>query len=250
MRTELTLSDASRLQFQTTGWTLAPQYIPADALPILRSEAEKLSLSTGAQDTCQYYVDQWGTGETRLARIERIVEHLPIFHSCGLAKQLAQDAALLLNGPVVAFKDKLNIRYPNSAGYAPHQDAARWHRFGPRFVSFGLFLSGSTPDQGGFSFADYDLDQGLKATRTGDFDAVSFEQLPRHDVIASAGDVLIIDGAVPHCTTQNLTGGRVLHVLITFVLGTDKSLRDAYYASQESAFEQVREGNVFTFPAR
>lgn len=236
--------------FRTSGWVLCEEYVPKNVIEALGREADALSQNPGAVAECQYYMDRFTTGETRLARVERITERLPTLHGSGLAARMVRDAEAVLEGPVVAFKDKLNIRYPGSAGYAPHQDAARWHRFADRFVSFGVFLSASDAGHGGFSFARYDLSQGLKPTASGDFDAVDFASLPRQEIAGEAGDTLIIDGAAPHSTTENRSGARVLHLLFTFAKGTDANLRDEYYAAQEAAFERVRHGNVFTFAAR
>ncbi|MFK7836336.1 MAG: phytanoyl-CoA dioxygenase family protein [Sulfitobacter sp.] len=236
--------------FGVKGWVPARGYVHKTTLAHIEREAEHLTKEVGQQSSCQYYVDRFANGESRLARVERIAEHLPTLTTSGLRQRMAQDAAMVLKGPVVAFKDKLNIRYPASAGYAPHQDAARWRSFAARFVSFGLFLSASDPERGGFSFAQYDLKAGLQATQTGDFDAAVFQGLPREDITAAPGDALIIDGTAPHCTTRNSGPDRVLHLLFTFALGADEGARDAYYAAQEQAFEQVRSGNVFTFPAR
>lgn len=237
-------------EFRTRGWALLPSYVDAPSRMALREEAQALIADPGAQAECQYYMDRFADGDVRLARVEAISGALPTLATSGLLDLLAQDAEAFLEGPVVLFKDKLNIRYPRSPGYAPHQDAARWSAFGPAFVSFGVFLDASEPDRGGFSFARYDLNAGLEATQTGDFDDARFAALPRQDIVAQAGDILAIDGRAPHCTTENASGDAVLHLLLTFVRGTDAGVRAAYYAAQEKAFDRVRAGNVFTFTAR
>jgi len=247
---QIRYSDAVKSAFQSQGWALFPGYADAATLDRLRAEASALAETPGAHEICQYYLDRFADGRTRLARVEAISEVLPTLAVSGLISRMAEDARALLGGPVVLFKDKLNIRYPESPGYAPHQDAARWRNFADGFVSFGLFLSASNAARGGFLFADYDLAVGLQATRTGDFDPDTFGSLAQKELTAAAGDAVMIDGRTPHCTSANQTPERILHLLFTYARSDDDRLRAAYYADQAAAFDSVRAGNLYTFAAR
>ena len=244
------LSQEIQAKFQTKGWAQDAGYLDPTILAALLAEIEGITRDVGAVHECQYFLDRFPDGQTRLARVEAVSDALTVPQTSGLLEKMAQDARVLLGGEVVLFKDKLNIRYPGSPGYAPHQDAARWHKFGKSFVSFGLFLSASDVTRGGFQFAQYDLTQGVQASQTGDFAASVFAGLPRQDIQANAGDALIIDGRSPHCTTANQSSDRILHLLFTFVRGTDSGLRKSYYTIQGTAFEKVRQGNLFVFAAR
>jgi hypothetical protein len=237
-------------ELRAKGWSLRPGYLDAGALAALRAEATALADAPGLHQGCSYFLDRFPDGLTRPARVERVAEVLPALAAHGLLDRMAEEARACLGGPVVLFKDKLNLRYPGSPGYAPHQDAARWQGQARAFLSFGLFLQASDGGRGGFSFGRYDPAEGLLATSTGDFDAARFAAMPQVEVAAQAGDALMIDGAAPHATADNRSDARLLHLLITFAQGSDAGMRDAYYAAQDRAFAAVRSGNLFTFDRR
>lgn len=232
------------------GWAVCPGYATARETRELGDHAADLIGSPDDHPTCQYYFDQVRSGDTRLARVERLTDVIAGFSNTRLGLCMAADARRLLGGDVVLFKDKLNIRYADSKGYAPHQDAARWNSFADRFLSIGIFLSHTSPERGGFEFAECQFQEGILNNTRGDLDQNAFSMLPRRSVTASAGDGLVIDGHVPHCTTSNRSGETVLHLLFTFARSADAGLRDAYYRKQADDFAQVRDGNRFTFPPR
>lgn len=237
-------------RYRADGWAVSQGYATPADLRALQNVATDLIQNVTAHPTCQYYFDRFATGETRLARVERITDGIPGFGETDLGQRMAQDARRLLGGDVVLFKDKLNIRYPNSKGYAPHQDAARWSAIADQFLSIGVFLSASSPDRGGFEFAECDPQRALLDNQRGDLNQDAYALLPRRAVTADAGDALVIDGFAPHCTTSNQSKDTILHVLFTYALANDDTVRDAYYQKMATDFERVRDGNRFVFTAR
>lgn len=236
------VADIPVAEVRSRGWAHVPGYVDPGKMAEIADAAGLLAASPGAHPGCLYYLDALPEGGTRLARLEGVADALPFG---ALLAQMAEDAAQCLGAPVVAFKDKLNIRYPRSPGYAPHQDAARWEAFGARFLSIGLFLGPSGPDRGGFEFA-----QGPVARQGDDLDSDQFHALSRTAVEAQPGDALFIEGMVAHRTLENTSDDRVLHLLITFATGADPDAREAYYADQRARFSDVALGNMFLFPAR
>lgn len=232
------------------GWAVLAGYANAAETLELSHCADSMIAAPDNHPTCQFYFDQVENGGTRLARVERLTDGIVEFSSTRLGARMAADAKRLLGGDVVLFKDKLNIRYAGSKGYAPHQDAARWSTFAARFLSIGIFLSPSSGERGGFEFAECDFQSGLMQNTQGDLDQRAFAMLPRRSVTANAGDALVIDGHVPHCTTSNHSNDTVLHLLFTYARSTDTGLRDAYYDKQAVDFARVRRGNRFVFPPR
>ena len=227
------------------GWAHVPDYCNPQTLRDLQEATSDLANAPGAAAGCLYYLDRLKGGEARLARVERVADALQSPACDRLKARMQSDAARYFDAPVQPFKDKLNIRYPQSSGYAPHQDAARWEMFGERFVSIGIFLGASEPETGGFEFANGDV------RRVGDdLDTDQFSALPRTSVRAAPGDALFIDGMTPHRTFDNIGPDRVLHLLFTFVVNGVSEAREAYYVDQKARFAQLALGNMFLFPAR
>lgn len=237
-------------QVREQGWALVRKYISPSEVATLNRAVRAAVSSKGRVAECQYYFDKEADSPPRLARIERITDAAPILGTSGLVERMRRIAQQCLGTDVVLFKDKLNLRYPNSAGYAPHQDASRWDRFADRFISIGVFLSESSPSRGGFEFAVSGRVRHRLSDETGDLDAGQFAGMPRSSVLANAGDALFIDGQAPHRTFQNCSDDILYHLLFTFVSGQDESRREAYYSEQASQFDSVRVGNVFLFPSR
>lgn len=238
-------------QLRQRGWVHVPGYLSVAQLSDLRAEAQAAASDAPANPACAYFYDRLGAGPDRLARIEGLAAALPSVLSGPIGRRMQQDAARCLDAPVQPFKEKLNLRYPGSPGYAPHQDAARWDRHGSRFLSFGLFLAPSDAERGGFEMVTQGGPWGRLQNDRGDLDEAAYLALPRVEVKARPGDALILDGDVPHRTTDNRSGDTILHVLFTYVSGAAPGARDRYYADQRQDFEPVRHGpNVYVFGPR
>jgi hypothetical protein len=232
------------------GWALVPGYLDAAEVAALAQMSRQLATADTFPPACHAFFDRPDSGAMRLARLERVAEALPMLQGA-LGARMAADAALCLGGPAVPFKDKLNLRYSGSAGYAPHQDGARWDRFAPRFLSFGLFLSPSDPTRGGFEIARTEAPVGRVPNARGDLMAADYDPLPKQAIAAAPGDALLIDGDVPHRTTANDSSDTILHLLVTFAASGDAGLREAYYEGQKREFARAHAGgNRFVFRAR
>jgi hypothetical protein len=244
------LDAATVAAIRRQGWALVPGYLDAAEVAALATAAARLAGAAAFPPDCRAFFDRRDNGEMRLARLERVAEALPPLQGA-LGARLAADAARCFDGPAVPFKDKLNLRYPGSAGYAPHQDAARWDRFARAFLSFGLFLSPSDRMRGGFEIALSAGPVGRMAERRGDLIAADYDRLPKRALAAAPGDALLIDGDVPHRTTANASSETILHLLVTFARSDDTRLRQAYYEDQQRALAGIDAGgNRFIFRVR
>ena len=178
-------------EVQHQGWALVQDYVASDELLQLRQETQTLLDTPGALPDSQYYFHRQSDGPPRLARVEQVAEAvLPK----ALRVRMQHDADVFFGGRSRLFKDKLNIRHPESKGYAPHQDAARWDAFGDRFLSFGIFMSDSSPRNGGFEFATGALQRRRMEGHGSDLNIANYERLHRVPIHARSGDVLLVDG--------------------------------------------------------
>jgi hypothetical protein len=233
-------------QFEEQGWALMRAFASPSELVRLRSEALSL-LGEKDRDPKVLTYSEGAEAGGRLVRLERIWHCLPALSDTDLGERLATVASGLLRAPVALFKDKLNMRYPASPGYAPHQDvAAGWLEFGNRFVTLCLLLDRSSTRTGGFQVAPGRHRQGLLANEAGRMSNGAFEALGPAPIAASAGDLLVFDGLAPHRTLANRSRRTTLHLLFTFVADGVPGARESYYRKKIANFT-VSDDNTLRF---
>jgi hypothetical protein len=230
------------------GWALLAGFLSRDEAAALQRDVAALAAAPDNNLECMYFFGTDASGERRLTRIERIWEALPTLLETGLGERISARAEAYLGEPVVLFKDKLNIRYSGSAGYAPHQDsAAGWEDFAAQFVSIGVFLGRSDPFHGGFEVVDGAHRSGRFANEKGRMSDADFEALGPEAVRANLGDAILLDSEAPHRTLRNDSSTDSLHLLFTFAPARAGGIRDLYYEKKAASFAQGRKSNRFEF---
>lgn len=231
-----------------TGWALLSGFSSLEEATALQHDIATLAAAPDDNPECMYFFGTAASGERRLTRIERIWEALPSLRETGLGERIVARAEAYLGEPVVLFKDKLNIRYAGSAGYAPHQDsAAGWEDFAAHFVSIGVFLGRSDPLHGGFEVVDGAHRSGRFANEKGRMSDADFEALGPKAVRADLGDAILLDSEAPHRTLRNDSSADSLHLLFTFAPAQADGIRDLYYTKKAASFAHGREDNRFEF---
>ena len=231
------------------GYALIQGFYDETALTHLRGQIDHLLHHPKAYPGVYYYVNSQREpdGGRLIWRAERVWEALPFLADGPAGQTLIDIAGAYFGCEAILFKEKLNIRHPGSAGYAPHQDiAVGWHRVGERFLSIALFVNDTGPETGGFEFTDRAHRLG-RLSQDGAWDMAldEFMKLDPHPVNARAGDVLLADAETPHRTVDNVSDTHSLHLLLTFAPKTDADIRAGYYAQQVEELGG-RTGNIFT----
>ncbi len=235
-------------QFEERGWTLIEGFLGSPDAARLKDELGFLLQNPQLFPECMYYLERDSADNKRVTRIEKIWEYLPILHETAIARTLASYAEKLLGCPACLFKDKLNIRFANGAGYAPHQDsAAGWDKFANRFVSFGFFLGASNPYFGGFEIVSSIHKNGRLPNEKGKMTDEDFEKLVPIQLDAKLGDVLVLDSEAPHRTLKNRSEEDILHLLFTFGPSTAEGAREKYYQEKRESFGRNRDKNLYEF---
>lgn len=230
------------------GWQVMTNFVLQDEAHTLHDSLRDLMASPSKNKNSLYYYDLSLQGERRLTRIEHIWEALPVLCDGKLGERIREGAEQYLGGPVVLFKDKLNVRYAGSAGYAPHQDsAAGWTEFADHFVSIGLFLGPSDPHHGGFEVVSDAHRRGRFSNDKGRMSDADFEALGPHAVHADLGDAILLDSETPHRTLKNESNLDSLHLLFTFATARAGAIRDTYYSKKSASFSEGRRDNCFDF---
>lgn len=231
------------------GWALLKNYFSAKEADAVTSDIRRLIQSPSNYEPCMFFYGTDANEDRRLTRIERLWEALPSLRATGLGARIVKDASTFLDGDAVLFKDKVNIRYAKSSGYAPHQDsAAGWEEFADRFVSFGLFLHPSDPFRGGFEVASNAHKVGRFSNSSGKMTEDDFLKLNPLQLTAQRGDVIVLDSEAPHKTLDNQSEEDSFHLLFTFARAMPgAAIRNAYYDKKEDSFSSSKKGNEYEF---
>ncbi|MFZ2029427.1 MAG: phytanoyl-CoA dioxygenase family protein [Vitreimonas sp.] len=239
--------DDARASRRESGWDLLPQFASQSEIRVLREEISGLLKAPADHPDVLYFEDQTNGAAPALARMERFWEATPSLCTGALGSRLRLAASNYLGRGVSLFKDKLNMRYPHSSGYSPHQDvAAGWDAFASAFVSLCVFFEPTGPENGGFDVAT-GTHRGLRFPNIdGKMSDTDFEQLAHQPIRAEGGDALLLDGEAPHRSLANRSDRAAFHAIFTFTSASPYA-RAAYYKEKLSSFGARAGENTFEF---
>ena len=255
-------------QYRQQGYAYLPKALTAESLQSLEHEYADLSAratrllkaaNAGELDLAAYY--RTCTGEPivvpeaanpcQICRMEYLtgcseyVRTRLIVHLAGLI-------GAMIEQPVVIFKDKCNVKHPNGGSFPPHQDIVAYRHFAGRYhVTAAMMLDAATiengclelaPDYCGISPSAPTLETPLGplpilpcytgGARNGDIVTELAEQLVWKPVEASAGDMILFDSFIPHCSALNRSTGSRRVMFFTFNLASDGDHYETYYRAK------------------
>eukprot|EP01104_Vermistella_antarctica_P013699 TRINITY_DN418_c0_g1_i2.p1 TRINITY_DN418_c0_g1~~TRINITY_DN418_c0_g1_i2.p1 ORF type:complete len:353 (-),score=57.16 TRINITY_DN418_c0_g1_i2:210-1268(-) len=195
--------------------------------------AEDVSETTGAEVTIH---KQWSD----LVRGDKVV----------------QFASLLLGGPAVLFKEKLNFKPPGGKGFAPHLDTPSLQHYAPniqKYVTVMVAIDDMTAQNGCLKVAGGSWGEGSVACvppsgdpesggRAGAITDVELERLRFKSLPCFAGSVLGFHGHVPHASDGNKSTKSRRAVFLTYNLATDGDYHAKYYKQLHDIREAFRLG--------
>jgi hypothetical protein len=230
------------------GHSLIKNFLTEEQIGSVRKEVDTILDLESNHENPLFFFEVEETGDRRLVRVERIWEALPSLSESEVGMRLIELAESYLNGKVSIFKDKINVRYAGSKGYAPHQDsAAGWDSFGPRFLSIGIFLDKTSPEKGGFEVVDNAHNSGRFENDKGKMTLDLFRTLNPYSIDAVPGDIILLDSEAPHRTFDNISSSDSRHLLITFMIAEEFDIRSKYYEKKIAEFEGDKEKREFVF---
>ena len=147
---------------------------------------------------------------------------------------LSRWTADLMGGPVVLFKDKINFKMPDGAGFKAHQDQqAGWSTYAPLFVTAMVTLDAATVANGCLEIAAGRHREGLIGQQWVPLEeqGLSLEVIP-----TAPGDVIFFDSYVPHASKPNLTDSPRRILYITYNLAREGDHRERYFADKHASF--------------
>jgi hypothetical protein len=147
---------------------------------------------------------------------------------------LAHWAGVLMGGPVVLFKDKINFKMPGGSGFKAHQDQqAGWSTYAPLFMTAMVTLDAATLENGCLEIEAGRHREGLIGQQ---WVPLEEQGLNLEPVPTAPGDVIFFDSYVPHASKANLTDAARRILYITYNLASEGDHRARYFADKHASF--------------
>ncbi|MCB9788930.1 MAG: phytanoyl-CoA dioxygenase family protein [Deltaproteobacteria bacterium] len=185
------------------------------------------------------YFEPGPAGQRQLCRIECFLEeHAELDHLLRRS-EVGRMVDVLMGEPAVIFKEKLNLKLPGGAGFAPHQDAPAFTTFGQRFhITLMLAVDDATPDNGCLELIPGGHRDGqLPTAADGTIEPSHAETLPWQPLPVRAGDAVYFGSYLPHRSgpNQSQRSRRALYVTYNR-LSEGGDVRAAYFRDKREVF--------------
>ena len=188
------------------------------------------------------------SGRRVIQRIEYFCQFHEGFDQLIRYAGLQRWAAVLLGGPVVLFKDKINFKMPGGGGFKAHQDQqAGWGRYAPIFITALVTLDAATEENGCLEIAAGRHREGMIGEEWCPLDEANLSLQP---VPTAPGDVIFFDSFAPHASKPNFTDVPRRILYLTYNLARHGDCRVRYYADKHASFPpdiERDEGKVYVF---
>jgi ectoine hydroxylase-related dioxygenase (phytanoyl-CoA dioxygenase family) len=173
-------------------------------------------------------------GHRVIQRIENFCPYHQGFDDIVRKGWLSRWVGALMGGPVVLFKDKINLKMPGAPGFKAHQDQqAGWTRYAPLFVTAMVTLDAATVENGCLEMVPGRHREGLIGDEWNPLDETG---LTLHAVPTAPGDVIFFDSFAPHASKPNFTATPRRILYLTYNRASDGDHRQQYYADKYEAF--------------
>jgi ectoine hydroxylase-related dioxygenase (phytanoyl-CoA dioxygenase family) len=232
------MTAACSAEYEDHGWTLLRRFFSIEEVLLARawcSDVLQRPILAGAQMV--YRETSLNDPMTTIVkRIEYFCgHHTPLDKLLRSGRHLAF-VEVLLGGPAVLFKEKINSKFPGGSGYAVHQDQqAGWSAFAPLFVTAMICLDHVSIENGGFQLAINGRYRHLVAGEWSDLSAKQAANCKLRDVDLAPGDLLLFDSFVPHGSGPNLTSTVRRALFATYNLAVHGDHRETYFALKRAS---------------
>lgn len=226
-----------RAQMQRDGFVVARGFFePPQVAKLLEWTAELESEPEVPGRHWVYHESSLTASDRRLIqRIENFCPYHSGFDRFVREGSLAAWTGSLMGGPVILFKDKINLKMPGGSGFAAHQDQqAGWDAYASIFVTAMVTLDPATLDNGCLEIAPRAGNGGQligELWKPLESSALNLQPVP-----TEPGDVIFFDSFVPHASKPNLTDAPRRVLYLTYNLASDGDQRHRYFADKHAAF--------------
>lgn len=222
------LSDSDIAFYRRNGWIIVNDVLSVD-VPTLQNYVTEVS----EWDTDGEWLHHFERTETgpQLARTENFTPFHAGMHRLLREGALVEIAGELLGEDALLYKEKINYKLPNGAGFSPHQDKPAYP-FVDRILSVMVAVDDATVENGCLEVVDARHDVVLEQDERGCITNDVVSQMTWHHVPLQAGQTLFFDALTPHRSQRNATNRPRRALYPTYNAASEGDLRDEYYAEK------------------
>jgi hypothetical protein len=220
-----------------TGLLHLPGFASGVELDAIRGWVDEVEAWPPAAGGWLHHDETTASGAMRRCRTENIVPFHAGLRTLLTTGQLPDMASTLLDEPAVLYKEKINYKHSDGAGFAPHQDAPAYP-FVRQTVTCLLAIDDATAENGCLAVVEGRHREELPIDGVGCIPAEYADGLEWRPVEMSAGDLLWFHWYTPHRsgTNRSLVSRRALY--LTYNPAADGDLRTAYYEAKRQALQE------------
>ncbi|ASG67439.1 phytanoyl-CoA dioxygenase [Francisella halioticida] len=180
--------------------------------------------------------------QKKLCRIENFLDYEQNFFEIAAGENTISLVSQLMEEKALLFKEKINVKYPQSSGFSAHQDAPAFIGFNQKYhVTMMVAIDDSIIENGCLRviksnpYKDITLDQ----EKDGSIKVEIAKKLDWIPIECKAGDVLLFDSYLPHYSKTNNSNRSRRAAFITYSRASEgKSMRKEYFADKRDKFPQ------------
>ena len=186
------------------------------------------------------YFEQIGE-EVKISRSENFVPFHPGMKALLSTGKLLQMISEALGEPAVLYKEKINYKYPQGGGYAPHQDATAYDQL-KLHISCLIPVDPATQQNGCLEMVVGQHQRGfIGPDEKGLIPAEEAAQMQWESVELALGDVLLFHSFTPHRSGVNHSSSPRRAIYATYNALAEGDLRDQYYAQKIAKLKAFEE---------
>mgnify|MGYP003117328473 FL=1 len=207
--------------YEENGWKLIENQLVSDDISLWVDEV----LTPNKEGDCRLHFHEDIDGENKPHRVERFLEDHTNLHQLITTGLIPEIASFLHKSEVHIYKEKINCKMPNGAGYAPHQDAAAYDKH-INFITCLIAVDDMNEDNGCIQFSTVNP---ISLLETDKFGCIIDTDLIWKSVSMKKGDILFFSSLLPHKSGCNHSSEMRRAIYLTYNSISDGDLRTHYY---------------------
>ncbi|MBD1167055.1 phytanoyl-CoA dioxygenase family protein [Pelagibacterales bacterium SAG-MED09] len=231
-------------------------------------KVKKKVLSKLNKKNKDYYFEKFGK-KNLLRRIERVTNYFSDIQNIAYSKKIFKILNVSYKNNVL-FKDKLNFKFPNGAGFLPHIDGhffwskkdekkiqKGWKVYSNKFTNIAIHLDKATKKNGCLFIANKNDTKKIGknwgqitnklAFNTPNISKKDFNKFKFHPMEVDIGDVVIFDWKCAHYSTKNKSKNSRMILYFTYCQNKSKKIRNKYYLDKKnSQTDEKFKGCIYT----
>lgn len=213
------------------------------------NRVKKKILSNIKTNRKDYFFENTSKGKL-IRRIEKVTDHFGNVKKMAYSKKIFK-LLNLNNKKNVLFKDKLNFKFPNGAGFLPHLDGhffwkknknrliKGWNIYSNKFTNIAIHLDAATKKNGCLYIASKNDTKKIGknwneitkklAYNTPNISKKDLKKFKFFPMEAKQGDVVIFDWKCGHYSNKNKSKSSRMILYLTYCQNNSKMVRKKYY---------------------